>query len=494
MKKQMRRWISGCLALLLMLQMSAVFAKSETVYFMLDRRGEPVKTVVVNSFIDHEGDIVDYGHYEKIENLSSSSAPKVDGDRIVFENDGDSAFYYRGELKDAVNPWKIEITYLLNGEEVDPETLPQASGDFEMRIRVSENTPDSYADSFTVQMQGVVLGGVSEIHVENGSLVAIGSQYTVASLFIPEQEHVVTVKAKINGLELGAFTFTGVKASLDVDFDFEVIERQIDELVDASSMVLGGLVMLESGAATLSGGIADLSGGLWNLSSAAAKLEESIAAFEGGLKQLGGIRELSGGVKQLLAGLVEANEQMAQLKEIAGGLLEAPDPSMAAVGQALLGQMELNEKTVLALQSLDSGLDRYLQGIQSVTGGYAQLQEGLGQYFAGVRSASGGAHLLSEGAKEYAAGFGEIISGQKEFVAGVGEAQSKFDEAMRFIRGSKKEAPGSYVHAKNEVESVTFVMRTEELRKPVPERQPLPPLPKKSLLGKLMNLFGIEWD
>lgn len=495
--KRIRKVLTAYLfAFVVLFSGSIAFAKSETVYFLLDRHGTPFKTIVVNSFTGSNRDVIDYGEYEEIRNLSSSAKPMVEGDKIVFKSEGnDSVFYYRGELKNAVMPWNIEIKYYLDGKEIDPEELTHSKGNFEMHIKVPTDGKNAYADRYTVQMQGVFLNGISELSVENATIVAIGSQYTVASIFIPGQEHFVRVKAKIDGLEMGAFTFTGVRASLDSDFDFKEIETRVDTLVNASAMVLAGMVKSESGANALKEGISGVDGGLNLLIANHTLLTEGNTAVLSGLK---GLSEASGslpaGVRELLEATLAFQMKLSPLKDIATSMLAAPDPGIAAMAQAVSAQIQFNEGIAEGLKKLISAQEEISAGTGAIYANYAAFHEAFETYLGGVTRIGDAADRLAFGANEFTNGFEELIEGQKSFVAGVGDAQIKLKEALLFIDGTAKGNPGSFVSKKNKTETVTFVMRIPELRKAPEVREPLPPLPKKSLLGKFMDLFGIEWE
>lgn len=489
-----KRIIALVVAFTMLLSLSAVFAKSETVYFMLDRHGKLTKTIVVNSFEGSNQDIIDYGVYEKIENLSSSAKPTVEGEKIVFKSEGDdSIFYYRGEMEHAEIPWNIEIKYYLDGKEVNPEILVESKGNFEMRISVNSPKSNRFNDRYTVQMQGTLLGGISEISAENASMVAIGSQYTVASLFIPGQEHAVVIRGKIDGLEIGAFTFTGVRAVLDVDFDFKAIGGQISDLANASAQVLAGIVRLENGANTLKSGVQRFTEGIVALDGQSAALVHANTAISGAIWELAqGSASLPEGTKLLLGSLAEFQGKLIVLKDAAMQMTAAPDPAIASFANAILGQLEFNQAMIEALEKINQGELAISQGLSGLNSNYSAFSEGQSRYVGGVGMLAEQGNSLIYGADAFSGGFAELIDGQKAFVAGIGAAELKFKEAISFLDRSGKANPGSFVHPKNKTENVTFVMRTEELRKPVPVREPLPPVPKKSMLEKLMNLFGME--
>lgn len=492
MKNTLKRMLTVMLALCLSLQAGAVFAKSETVYLLLDRGGALEKAIVVNSFVGDEESIVDYGDYENVTNLSSSAVPKIEGDKIVFHREGgNSEFYYRGDLKNAENPWNIEIKYYLDGVETDPELLPAASGDFEMTVRVSPAAEGGFADKYTVQMQGSLIGA-KEIGSDGASIVAMGSQYTVGAIFLPTKEQEVRIWAKVeNGLELSAFTFTGVKAAIDFDIDFDEIEKQVGELSDASAQVLAGIVRLEGGAEEMRLGLSTISGSLTYLTQNNEALKKGLSDFSAALTALSSAAtELPKGSEELLNAVKSASEQMAAVKGMAEQLVQAPDPNMVAIGAALLGQMELNAKVAEALSAINAGESAVSAGLAELSGGIGKVTGGADEYLSGVSAVSAGVSKLSAGMDSYAYGFAELVEGQKQFVVGVGDAQAQLADMLGIVRGADTGRIGSFVSSKNAVDGVTFIMRTEELKKPVFQKEPLPPLPKKNLWQKLIGLFG----
>ena len=59
------------------------YAKNETIYVNLAGDGRVAEINVVNAFTGTNGEIVDYGTYESITNLTSSEDPVLDGDKIT---------------------------------------------------------------------------------------------------------------------------------------------------------------------------------------------------------------------------------------------------------------------------------------------------------------------------------------------------------------------------------------------------------------------------
>ncbi|MFA7674357.1 MAG: YhgE/Pip domain-containing protein, partial [Clostridia bacterium] len=116
--------------------------KEEIIYAVLDNDGKVSEVYVVNSFKTEN--IVDYGDYIKIKNLSTTDKITVEDDLITVSTDQDS-FYYQGYLESRELPWTIQITYLLDNEAITADDLAGKSGKIDILINIEPNTA---ADSF----------------------------------------------------------------------------------------------------------------------------------------------------------------------------------------------------------------------------------------------------------------------------------------------------------------------------------------------------------
>lgn len=117
----------------------AEYSKNENVYVRMDSEGDVSGTYVVNAFtVKEAGDITDYGDYESIQNLTNLDGIEEDKEEYTFYAEK-GKFYYQGNIEDAQLPWDFEITYILDGKEVDAEELAGAEGDLEIHMAIREN-------------------------------------------------------------------------------------------------------------------------------------------------------------------------------------------------------------------------------------------------------------------------------------------------------------------------------------------------------------------
>src|SRR5690625_1563285 len=116
--------------------------KDEAIYGKLGANGALQDMYVVNTFHDTKpGSITDYGDYTDVRNLSNLSDIKLTDDgKVRFQAEkGDNDFYYQGGVDNQPLPWDIDITYKLDGKEVDPDDLAGKNGSLELQIKTSGN-------------------------------------------------------------------------------------------------------------------------------------------------------------------------------------------------------------------------------------------------------------------------------------------------------------------------------------------------------------------
>ena len=154
-KKIMAVTMCGALAAGMVLSVYADEAavKDENVYVNLNGDGSVADVYVVNEYmLDADTDIVDYGEYSSVENLSSEEEIIKKGDKVTVEAD-QGKFIYQGSLENAVLPWIISISYTLDGKKVTAEELAGADGKLEIHVDIKENpdSDDTFFDNYLMQ-------------------------------------------------------------------------------------------------------------------------------------------------------------------------------------------------------------------------------------------------------------------------------------------------------------------------------------------------------
>jgi putative membrane protein len=89
--------------------------KDEVVYGILNLDGRAKDIYVVNIFEDNN--IVDYGDYKKVRNMTTSEEIVQKGDRISISTSA-NRLYYEGVIEKQELPWDIGIEYRLDGKKM----------------------------------------------------------------------------------------------------------------------------------------------------------------------------------------------------------------------------------------------------------------------------------------------------------------------------------------------------------------------------------------
>ena len=113
--------------------------KEENVYASLEEDGTVSGVYVVNEYdLEKDTKITDYGDYTEVTNLTTED--KIEKSAGGYTVEGKKGkFYYQGNLETKELPWKIQISYYLNGEKKNPKELAGESGNLEIPISVKKN-------------------------------------------------------------------------------------------------------------------------------------------------------------------------------------------------------------------------------------------------------------------------------------------------------------------------------------------------------------------
>ena len=119
----MRKRLISCIAILLVIILLLSLAvpafaaessspKEEVVYINLKDDGTADNTYVVNIFEKPlKGNILDYGSYSQLRNLTTTEEIKQEGDQISLHTQAEK-LYYQGSLQNAKMPWNISINII----------------------------------------------------------------------------------------------------------------------------------------------------------------------------------------------------------------------------------------------------------------------------------------------------------------------------------------------------------------------------------------------
>ena len=299
----------------------------EVIYGRLDNRGRPRSAyAVVELSVAAPGKISHHGQYTEVENLTDTSPIEYSNGTVTLEAERAGLYYYQGKLRKALMPWDIEITYKLDGKELDPDDLSGASGELEVDIHTSINSGfDPYfADNYMLQISVTLDSELCEdISARNGTVASAGSSKNITFVVLPGSEGDVGFSAKVHDFSMGGFTIAGVLYNQEsmmsgMGEDIDGITSGISQLTGAISTLAGAAGQLRDGAGELDENGGTLSEASGQIYEALSQIAEGLEGFDmsemgEGLEQLGqlpdaffqlgdGLNQIGEGIDQLLVG------------------------------------------------------------------------------------------------------------------------------------------------------------------------------------------------
>ena len=121
------------------LQAAGSTAKEENVYVNLKQDGSVDGVYVVNAYrLEQDTQIVDYGNYESVKNLSSDAGIESRKGTVTVDAKA-GEFFYQGNLRSKEIPWEIAISYTLDGKKISAEELAGKNGRLKISIHIGQN-------------------------------------------------------------------------------------------------------------------------------------------------------------------------------------------------------------------------------------------------------------------------------------------------------------------------------------------------------------------
>ncbi len=355
--KKIKKWLSILIIAALVIPLCISFPagasslKEEVVYVKLNNDGSVDKVYVVNSFqLDEDGDILDYGNYEYVKNLSGSETLRLESGRVTMGTKVDK-LQYEGFLMDPQLPWEISIKYILDGNEISPDDLAGKTGYLDIVIETKRNPKGSeeFFDSYALQIAMTLKGDLTKnITAEDGTLATAGNDKQINFIVLPGKEASLQLSADVTKFEMPSVTIAGVRLNMDFDFD-DVDMSEIRELID---------------------GIAELDDGVIEL--------------------LDGVFELKDGTRELKDGVGDLKEGTGEMVDGAIELTDGSDELVDGTRDFYEGVIEFSD-----------GIDQLYDGIAELTDGMKQLNDGIAEIDDGIASASSGGNMLYQGFSQF---------------------------------------------------------------------------------------------
>ena len=383
--------------------------KEENVYASLEEDGTVSGVYVVNEYdLEKDTRITDYGDYTEVTNLTTEDKIEETADGYTVEGKK-GKFYYQGNLETKKLPWKIQISYYLNGEKINPKELAGESGNLEIRISVKKNekVKGDYFEDYLLQAT-VTLDSekCKNIQAEGATLANVGADKQILYNIMAGQEKEFSITSEVTDFEMDGISFQGVPMSFAIDtdsLDMTALYEQTDELKEAVSRLDEGAGSLKEGTGELAKGSSRLLDATGSLAQGAVSLKTGTdGAALGSSSLVRGSQELENGIGTYLNGVSSAASGSKSLIQGADSLKEG-----APVLEAGAGQLAEGTRTYI------EGTESYIDGVQAYISGVEQLKEGAGQ-LAGLKNlgeVSRGVTVLKDSSQQLTDGAAALSDG-----------------------------------------------------------------------------------
>ncbi|MCI9150844.1 MAG: hypothetical protein HFI42_10215 [Lachnospiraceae bacterium] len=349
--------------------------REETVYVVADAAGK-TKEVIVSEWLknpERKDVLEDATDLKDIKNVKGDETFSQGADGTLTWQAEGKDIYYQGTT-DKELPVEVNISYRLDGKEMEPQELAGKSGkvvirmDYTNRETVQAEINGQKEDisiPFTAVSGMVLSDKFRNVEVTNGKVISDGKNQIVVGVAMPglaeslqvdreelapelEIPSYIEVTADVEDFSLNmtmTMIMSDILTELDLGdgLDLSDLGEDIDTLSDASLQLVDGSARLKDGTGTLSEKSGELQSGV-------NRLSEGIGAY------VGGVGQVAGGI--------------ASLKEKSG-----------ALGSGAM-ELESGMNAIAGKFTEEGGL---LDGSASLKDGAAQVSQGADQLYAGIQ-------------------------------------------------------------------------------------------------------------
>ncbi len=411
--------------------------KEEVVYVTLTPDGSVSQIYVVNIFeLTEDGQILDYGRYRDLRNLTTSDEIQFQDETVTIDTKA-GRLYYEGTLEGGELPWIFSFTYFLDGVEYPADQLAGKSGLLEIHLesRLNPNANHAFFDKFALQVTLTLdADRCKNIQAESATIANSGGNKQITYTLLPGTEANLSLTADVQSFEMSAISIAGVPMDLDlsldeVDFDEKFTPltdgiQQLDdgagELEDGSGALASGMQAFLSGVSDLKYGTAAMADYVPDLVNAGIQLKEGTtqldnavsALKDGTVEMVSGAESLSDGMEGLSSGILTFSDGVKDVDDGASQLAEGASEISDGIGALGDNASELTD-----------GIGALEQGAEDLQSGLGTLKENLGDFSDGLQQSS-------EGLGDLNLGILLLENGVNEFEQGLSSLSEKNDSLI----------------------------------------------------------------
>ncbi|MDQ0207370.1 YhgE/Pip domain-containing protein [Alkalicoccobacillus murimartini] len=465
----------------------SISSKDEVVYANLQANGLVNELYIVNALeVTDEGAVQDYGSYDQVINLTDvSEITQTDSNEIDLQLPT-GRFYYQGNLTTQTElPWEFEITYSLDGQEVEPSDLIGEEGAFELDIQVYQNdeVDPAFFENYLLQVSiPLDSNKFTQIEAPTAAVANAGENKQIAFTVMPEEEAHLELSATVTDFELEGIEISALPSSFAIDSpdteeltgEFDSLTGAISELNDGIGEVKSGVSELANGLQQLETGSSDYQQGVSETASAGSALVSASSSIEEGLLELNeglqsddldmdfdiglddelfsaldqfsaGISELAEGITELNAGYQQSYETLKEamdeipeheISEEEIQQLYVNNPESEAV-EKLIETYAAASKAKATFDAVDEGFEAVEPALEEMSSSATQVSKGIDEFSTSVQEAINGIDVgegldglneLSNGIEALATQYGSFHDGLTEYTDGVSQLSSGYQE------------------------------------------------------------------
>lgn len=403
-----KRVVSCALALVLALgcaipagayEVSASY--DETYYATLDYYGVPTEASVVKSYVlGDQTTITDYGVYDEVVNLTDTTQPTIDGSKLVFTPQaGTTKFYFEGKTTKPFEdlPWRVAVSYRLNGAPAKAEDLAGKTGLVEMDVDVLPNPQaDEYRRLNLVLTVATAFNDddITSLEAPGAEVQLIGNLRTVLFAVLPGEEQHLAIRVGAESFESAGLVFLAVPATLAQVEQVADLREAKEEAEDSLEAMDASLNVILNTLEGMSGSLSATANGLDRLDAARGTVsarKDDIYAATDGLQELDSARatlsarreELSATTDAALSSLTALSGSLAALDRYSAVAAQGVDDTVAALNdmnaavQDLGPHLDTTRTLVIKLQGDTKDLSGLLTDVEEYNEQAVQIADNL---------------------------------------------------------------------------------------------------------------------
>lgn len=377
----------------------------EAFYGTLDYFGGLTEGSVVKSYRTNGNTVItDTGHYDEVVNLTDRTEAQVDGDKVTFDL-GENApenFYFEGKTAAPYEemPFTIQLSYRMNGVEVEPEDMAGQTGVGEVTLDIYPNTKASeYAqNNFALEAMTVFKDGdILSLEADGAQVQKVGDMDVVLYMVLPGEEQHFTLRVGSEDFAFGGFTFLVQPVTLaqmdeiaDLREAKEETEESYDAITDSINIILNSLDGMDSKLNSTADGLDQLNKGRGTISAGKNRVYDEADRTLASMTDLSqSLTPVVGHLKTAKDALAETNEKLTTLSDTVDGLrpevkdlqtsLSAVRKDLDALNTLIQNSKEDTKKLSKLLGNLEDDLDDLRDDLTQVSNKTGDLSDAMGK-------------------------------------------------------------------------------------------------------------------